>query len=356
VLELVRPLGHDAVVGRLVATARAGRLPHALLFTGPAGIGKARAALWLAATLLCEREGDGPCMECGPCKRVRSDQHADVFVVDAREHDQDEITVFFVAHRDDRPQTAYQGPSIEDFLGLRAAEDRGKYVVVRDADRMNEAAQNAFLKMLEEPRPGVHLLLETANPGALLQTVRSRVVTERFAPLDPRTCAEVLFTAGGFDRSNAEDVAAVDVLGRLAGGAPGAALELHARSAPRIAELLGDAFAGARPAGEVAAELWDLDGDFPGKSAFVRRRVRAETILDLGLEVLVDVERRIAGLPPEGLRHGEVAERLAGDRRFVREADRRRMGESWLSAREDLHLNLSPEGLVDRALAAAAPR
>lgn len=354
--DLVRPIGHEAAIAGLVASARSQRLPHALLLEGPDGVGKYRAALWLAATLLCERGGDEPCLACGSCKRVLSDSHADLFVVDAPAHEQDDITVFFVAHREDRPQTAYQGPSVEDFLGLRAAEGRGKFVVVREAHRMNEAAQNAFLKMLEEPRPGVHLLLETSAPDALLQTVRSRVVDVRLDGLSDRDCEDVLWRDGGFDRDAAEDVDAVATLVRLAGGSPGVALQLHARSAPTMEGLLGAALAGDRTAAEVAAELWDLDGDFPGKTPFVRRRARAQTILDLGLGLLVDVERRLAGVDAARLRHGEVASRLAEDRRFAHGAARRRMGETWLAAREDLGLNLSPEGLVDRALSAASPR
>lgn len=350
--ELVRPRGHEAAVAGLVRSSREGRLPHALLLSGPDGVGKFRAAVWLAASLLCEREGEEPCGACGPCKRVRSASHADLFTVDARAHDQDELTVFFVAHREDRPSTAYQGTSIEDFLGLRAAEGRGKFVVIREAHRLNEVAQNALLKMLEEPRDGVHFLLETATPDALLETVRSRVVEVRLAGLDRAACEDVLFDAGGFDRGDEGDVAAVAELVRLAGGSPGVALELGARRAPELERLLGRAFASERPPHEVAEELWGVDGDFEGKTAFVRRRVRAETILDLGLGILCDAERCLAGADPEPLRHGPVARAVAQSAGFASTPARRRMGAAWLEAREDLRLNLSPEGLVDRALAA----
>ena len=349
--DLVRPRGHqDAVVG-LVRSAREGRLPHALLLTGPDGVGKFRAALWLATTLLCEEGGEAPCGACGSCKRARAASHADLFTVDARAHDQDELTIFFVAHREDRPSTAYQGTSIEDFLGLRAAEGRGKFVIIREAHRLNEVAQNALLKMLEEPRDGVHFLLETATPDALLETVRSRVVEVRLDGLDRETCEAVLFDAGGFDRTDAAQVEEVAELVRLSGGAPGVAMALSSRRAPELAQLVGEALTGARAAHEVAAELWEVDGDFEGKTAFVRRRVRAETILDLGLGILADAERCLAGGDPDPLRHGRLAASLAKGGAFASTPARRRMGRAWLEAREDLRLNLSPEGLVDRALA-----
>lgn len=346
---LVRPLGHAEAVAGLAASARQGTLPHALLLTGEEGIGKFRAALWLAATLLCEEEGEAPCLACGACLRVQRDSHADVFVLDHRAHAQNAITVHFMAKRDPRPKDAYQGTTVDEFLALRAAEGRGKFVVVREAEAMNEEAQNAFLKTLEEPRPGVHILLECSSPGSLLATVRSRVVPVRFEPPGPDACREVLFDAGPFERG--EDDADVEALTRLAGGSPGLALRLHSRAAPRIQELLAAAFVGERSRAEVAAELFDLDGDFPGKTASAQRRTRARAILDLGLEVLTDLERAAAGAPASSLSHGSAAARIA-DSSFGRSRDRRRSAaRGWISAREDLNLNLAPEALVERALA-----
>ena len=67
-------------------------------------------------------------------------------------------------------------------------------------------------------------------------------------------------------------------------------------------------------------------------------------------EVLTDVERAIAGVHPDDLPHGLVAGPIAESGRFSEPSSRRRIGEAWLRAREDLGLNLSPEGLLDRAL------
>ncbi|MEL6907031.1 MAG: hypothetical protein AAFP22_16600, partial [Planctomycetota bacterium] len=134
--ELVRPLGHEDVLRSLVRSARDEKLPHALLLTGPRGIGKFRAAVWLAAALLCEEGGDAPCGKCGACTRVARDSHADLFVLDHRASGQDRISIHFVATRDPRPKDAYQGEPIESFLALRAEEGRGKFVIVREADAM----------------------------------------------------------------------------------------------------------------------------------------------------------------------------------------------------------------------------
>jgi DNA polymerase-3 subunit delta' len=333
-----------------VQSAREDRLPHALLLEGSEGVGKFRAALWLAAALLCERGGDAPCLLCGSCKRVQSDSHADLFVIDHRAHAQNAITIDFIVPRENRPKDSYRGSPVEEFLALRAAEGRGKYIIVRESEAMLEEAQNAFLKMLEEPRPGVHLLLETSSAGSLLATVRSRVVPVKFGGVAGPQCEEILRGHKVFAKGTPEDAATIQNLVRMSGGSPGLALRLHSLRAPAMQELIGSALDGSRSASDVAAELFDLKGDFSGKTAAAQRRTRARIALDVGMELLTDLERAIAGLDPSQLPHGAVAGPLAASGRFSDGAARRRIAETWLKAREDLGLNLSPEGLIDRAL------
>ena len=81
---------------------------------------------------------------------------------------------------------------MEGFLDLRALEGRGRIVIVREAQRMNVAAQNALLKTLEEPRPGTVLVLEAHKSDRLLPTIKSRCVRIRFEPLDVADCVQVL--------------------------------------------------------------------------------------------------------------------------------------------------------------------
>ncbi len=348
--ELVEPMGHQGIVTGLVRSARQERMPHALLFEGSEGVGKYRAALWLAAALLCEASGDAPCLVCGSCKRFQSDSHADVFIIDHRAHAQNAITIDFIASRENRPKDGYRGSPVEEFLALRSAEGRGKYIIVREAEAMLEEAQNAFLKMLEEPRPNVHLFLETSSAGSLLATVRSRVVPVQFGGLSMAQCEEVLGREKAFAERTPEQLGTIQNLVRLSGGSPGLALRLHQRAAPAMQALIAEAMGGQRSASDAAAELFDLKGDFPGKTPAAQRRTRARIALDVGLEILTDIERALAGLDPAELPHGAVAGPLAESGRFRDASGRRRMGEAWLQAREDLGLNLSPEGLLDRAL------
>jgi len=339
-----RPLGHDAPLAQLFASARDGRLAHTWLFAGPEGIGKFLAARWFAQGLLCERGPAEPCLECGPCKRVRAGSHPDLFVVDAKQSGFDRISIHFVARRELRSSEVYQGEPIEAFLDLRAAEGRGKVVLVREAERLTEEAQNALLKTLEEPRPGVVLVLECSAPSTLLPTVQSRLVRAEFVRLgaEDMRCA-----LAGVPEVEALTGAERERLLRLAAGAPGLARRLAARSVPAMRVVLDDTLRGALDPTGAARALWELGGDFEARTEAAGRRLRAETFLDLGLAVLRDLERRRAGIPADELVHGDAPEPL-----HTGELARRRRMDAWIAARQDVLRNLGPEALIDRALGA----
>jgi DNA polymerase-3 subunit delta' len=102
----VRPLRHDAVVRGLWRAAAAERLPHALLFHGRRGIGKYRAARWLAQGLFCARgvpagSGGEPCGACGPCRRFLSGNHPDVLAIDPVETQAETLRLHWLVRRDD---------------------------------------------------------------------------------------------------------------------------------------------------------------------------------------------------------------------------------------------------------------
>jgi DNA polymerase-3 subunit delta' len=337
-----RPLGHDDVLAGLWRSAADGRLPHALLAHGPEGVGKFLALRWFARGLLCARGPGEPCGACAPCKRVASGNHADLFVVDARAAGQDQLTIHFVARRDQRPSEAYQGPAIEDFLELRAHEGGWRIVLMREAERLNEAAQNALLKTLEEPSPETLIAVETSRPARLLPTVRSRLVSVPFQPL----CDEDVRAALAGHRLAGEDAG---LLGRLSAGAPGRALTLAGRGALPMRELLREAFGAGRPAAVLRRAVLELAGEFPGKTPAAQQRAKAQAFLDLGLEVLRDQERAAAGVPLDVLPHGA----LVGELPLPGGALRERRMDHWLESRQDVELNLSPDGVLDRALVAA---
>ncbi|SRR6266404_667144 len=201
---------HEGIRHRLVGAIASGRLPQALLFEGPTGVGKQRLALWLAQALMCEAGLGEGCGKCQHCKLVLNLSHPDVhwFVplelskkggdADKQVELVEEALGEEMAAR--RQQPLYQPPSGLASHGIAAvrlllrrlvltpAMGRRKVFVIGDAERLvpqtgAEAAANALLKALEEPPADTVLILTTAAPDALLPTILSRVVRVRVARL-----------------------------------------------------------------------------------------------------------------------------------------------------------------------------
>lgn len=147
---------------RLLQTQQQGRLAHALLITGQAGIGKHLLAERLAAFLLCEQPLDGveACGQCRACGQLRSGNHPDLLYLNPEETGKsikiDQVRALGVQ------------------LGMTSHAGRHKIAIIEPADAMNVNAANSLLKTLEEPTANTLLILLTASPGRLPATVRSR--------------------------------------------------------------------------------------------------------------------------------------------------------------------------------------
>ncbi|MDX2171401.1 MAG: DNA polymerase III subunit delta' [Deltaproteobacteria bacterium] len=205
--------GHTDTWARLTALLDADRLPHALLFLGPPGVGKALVAQRLAARLACTADAGAPCGECSGCRQVLAGTHPDLLAFGApgkgrRETRKKEIGI-------------EQARELKHFAQLQPIAAPRKMAIVDDADRLSLAAQNALLKTLEEPPGQALLILISATPGALLSTVRSRCQRITFTPLAVAEVAAAL-RAGGLDATEASALAAA------ADGSPGRALGLRA--------------------------------------------------------------------------------------------------------------------------------
>jgi len=175
-------IGHANTLARLFESLDRDDLPHALLFTGPAGIGKSRAALILAAYAACSSGAGKPCGECAPCRQIIAATHPDLQIV-TLVRGKKEIGVDLAR-------------SLKHFVQLRSVSARRKIAIVDDADRLSIAAQNALLKTLEEPPGHALLVLVSASPGGLLSTVRSRCQRVVFQPLPVGEVQAVLERCG----------------------------------------------------------------------------------------------------------------------------------------------------------------
>ena len=196
-----------------------GRLAHALLLIGPAGIGKLQLVERFAQSLLCaEPHPDGqPCGQCHACTLYAAGTHPDLF----RLMPEDESKNI----RIDQIRALIEAMTLSSHYG------RYKVVILNPADAMNIAAANALLKTLEEPPTDTVLLLITDRPSFLPATIRSRCQSLRLT-LPTREAGEAWLAA----RLDNPEVA--PVLLALAGGAPLAALEQAEDQLTRRQELL----------------------------------------------------------------------------------------------------------------------
>jgi DNA polymerase-3 subunit delta' len=208
--------GQDAAVDLLRRAYHADRLPHGVIFAGPAGVGKATTARAMAALFLCEKpSGDAACGGCESCRVMQSGNHPDYHVITReliRYHDKTgkskgiDLSINVIV------------PELVEPATRKAVMGRGKVFVVEQADLMNAAAQNAMLKTLEEPAGRTLIVLLTDQPGALLATIRSRCQVFRFAALPEATVRKEL-EKRGVDPKAAKDAAL------LSGGSLGLALK-----------------------------------------------------------------------------------------------------------------------------------
>lgn len=284
-MTLSEIVGHESVVRQLRRSLKDGRLPHALLFHGPHGVGKRSVARSLAAAMNCERReesGGDCCGTCGSCIKVARDLHPDVVLATL------EKTVI--------PIESIR--KLKEEARYRPYEGSRRVFLVDPADRLSIAAQNALLKTLEEPSSTSCIILITTRLMSLLPTTRSRCRILPFGTLRPGRLAERLVSAHGFSSTNAERAA------RLSGGRFGAALELdlelHDGARDEMLAILGR-IGENRSRDHVIEDAERLGGDASETSSR----------LDLLAGLVRDMMLLEAGGPSEDLVHADRAEQLA---------------------------------------------
>jgi len=241
--------GHESVEKNLIDILNSGSVPHAMMFAGPEGIGKSLMAYRLARHVLKHGVGnDGQdslfgetpaaveTFQMDPAdpvfRQVASGGHPDMMVVERP--------------MDDRKGEQKSSVDVDSarkvvpFLRMTASGDNGwRVVIVNDADTMNRNAQNAILKILEEPPPRALLILIVHRAGAMLPTIRSRCRMINFAPLPDNIVLDLM--ARHDPSLNKTDAAA---LATMAEGRIGAAIRLldegGLESVQAVLNLLGE--------------------------------------------------------------------------------------------------------------------
>lgn len=241
--------GHAALRARFDEAIRRDSLPGSLLLHGPRGVGKQRLALWLGQRLVCTGPEPRPCGQCQHCRFALAAAHPDIHWYFPRPRLKDGDASPAKIEEDlreaitDRVKTgAYPPAPPEDGIfvstiraivhsaSLAPALANRKTYILGEAERMvvredAEEAAGAFLKLLEEPPPRTHIILTTSEPGALIPTIRSRLVAVRVPTLGASDVDAVLSEPAMNDAlKEAGAPASLPEQRRLAAGAPGSLL------------------------------------------------------------------------------------------------------------------------------------
>ena len=313
-----QPTALEAVEAMVTGTP-----PHAVLLSGPEGAGKTTLALDLAAGLLCtvDDRNARPCRECRACRMVEHGNHPDLHWLKP-EGPGGQVVI-------GGPEARYRG--VRDLitdLALLPVEGGARVAILERADRMNEDAQSALLKTLEEPPAGVTIVLCANDEEQLLPTVRSRCARVRLGPVGSRAIEEIL---AEHDLADAPTAAR---LGRLANGRPGLAIA-YAR-VPEAAAVRA----------ELTRALLDLVDARPSKRmealrSLVPRASDLAGLLERGGQALAD-DVTAADAAPDGTTGTSEAGAGEDGARRVPAAERRRAAAVliavWVDVARDLAL------------------
>jgi DNA polymerase III subunit delta' len=245
----------------LQAALRSGRISHAYLFVGPAGVGRLATARAFAQALLCAVGSDDACGVCGPCRKAAAGTHPDLRIIapGRTEAGAERRAVAIDQVRDLKREAAYP-----------PYEGKRKIFIIEDTEQMRAEAANSLLKVLEEPPADIVIILLSESTEALLPTLVSRAQLVRFtlvsAPeiVNVLTRAEVPVERAGF-------------LAAMAGGRVGAALQAAAAGEEPFARRQ-----------EVLTTLWALEGGdviagLDAAEAVAKQKDEIEHWLDIAL-------------------------------------------------------------------------
>ena len=257
-------IGHERAIGLLDRSLKGGKLSHAYLFVGPKHVGKMTLAINLAQAVNCLGQ-ERPCGECSQCKRIEEGKHPDVQVVAVQSETKTEIGIDQIRE-------------LEHSSILPPYEGRHKVFVIEGAQRLSDEASNCLLKTLEEPPPGVLIILLAENERVLLPTILSRCQIVELRPLPVPLIEEELRR-----RTSPREA---ETLARLSSGRPGWAFSALSDSRilkerqEEIADILKILSARIGERFSYASEL---------SSRFSRSREKAFEVLNLWLSLWRDM-------------------------------------------------------------------
>lgn len=177
-MNLSNLAGNNQIKAQLAHREGGRGLGHAYIISGAAGSGKHTLASLISSAMVCQqKEACRPCGVCTACKKAAGGIHPDIVTV---------------AGPEGKPISVDQVRALRTDAHIRPNEAQRKVYLLEQADRMNQSAQNAMLKLLEEGPAYAAFLLLAENGGALLETIRSRCESLNLMPVTPDQCRKWL--------------------------------------------------------------------------------------------------------------------------------------------------------------------
>ena len=307
-------IGHERITASLWRMVKEDRLPQTLLFAGPEGVGKATLARHLAAGINCEIRPGPPCGDCSSCERIlaadlSSATHSRLIQerrkLPAAKRSESPLVVS--THPDvlifppDGPMRIIgidQARMLRNAARLTPSEGRRRIFVLDHAERANAEAANALLKTLEEPGPGLTIVLTTENPYLLPATIRSRSIPFYFASLSPTEMETFLRSRNDVEGAIREQV------GTWSKGSPGVALSLDVEQFVRRRNAMLSLVRAALAKGEFARFTAEVE-------AVARRQSEGiDQLAAMLVSLLRDMLRLNLNIK-EGLTHLDISADLA---------------------------------------------
>ncbi len=196
--------GQDKIVSHLKEAVAGKKTSHAYIFCGEDGSGKRMMAECFAQSLVCESGTGVACGECKACKESMSGNHPDIkYVTHAKPR--------IISVDEIREQ-------LNNDIVIKPYNGGKKIYIIDEAEKLNEQAQNAMLKTIEEPPEYGVVILLVNNAGTLLPTIKSRCIQLNFKPVSKKIVKEILVSKHGISDYLA------DVAASFADGVPGRAI------------------------------------------------------------------------------------------------------------------------------------
>ena len=363
-------LGNPRIVTALRGALRTQRVPHALLFAGPRGVGKFTLARMFAQAANCERLTDDFCGKCNTCQRIALLAEPKTLIEQGlaeRGESADAATIERVplilqSHPDVwalvPDPVRLKNPVARPMLRvgqLRAVQraayfqpmGRRRVFILDGADTMRWDVANVFLKILEEPPGSATLILTAPSPYSLLPTIVSRCLQFHFAPLPQADIEKILQAKSGLKPADRKLAA------QLAEGSPGLAIEMnieqasqHRRTALRILERAAHGEGFAQLFAETAALAKDRESPFEAQIAVF-------------YALLSDLLELTSGVKQPVLRNAPLAKELSALANLVNTAWVMRaisgFDELYTGARRNLNRQLGLDALAASLVTTSSP-